>query len=482
MAANTGALSTLFAMAQREGWKNPGWAGSDDAVSVSPPSERDFGLAVAREMAGNFAAIDPPEGSKVKGVIFLRSEETACTTLNPRQKRSAIAEAAAAVIRRTRQGGSEQAMAGMEKKLGTNRQLDELADHVAEALVPMSEARVVCDHHLLPLANGVVNLLTGELVPYQYKPIPKQVCRVVFDPSAQAKRFKQFMNEVLEGDKEMIRFVMRVLGYALLGRPVEQVMFVFLGPSENGKSTLLEVMLKILGPFATRLRTEALMQKSHVTDGASPALASLAGKRLVIVAEPNANHKLDSSLVKQLTGESSMQVRGLFSDVQDMQIECCFFMTANYMPFATADDKGLWRRMRIIPFNRVFKAEEINKNLKDELFTETSGILNLLLAGLADYLKQGLNPPEKVTETVKARREEADSYVMFMHDCCELVPMERTALKDLWTAYLEWAKANSKFRPMVKSELQSRLEAEFERKVVGNNPHLMGVRLTKEAD
>ena len=343
----------------------------------------------------------------------------------------------------------------------------------------MSEPRVVGRYPYLPVTNGILNLLTGQLVPHRYQPIPTQVSDVSFDPKASADRFNKFLSEVLNGDEAMIAYVLRVLGYAILGKPKEQVMFILIGPSNNGKSTLLEVVMAILGrDYATRLRTETLMQKSHVNDGASPALANLAGKRLAVVAEPNANHRLDTSLVKQLTGESSMQVRGLFSDGLDMTIECCLFMTANFMPFANAEDKGLWRRMRIIPFDRIFTPEEIDLDLKDEMIAEGSGVLNVLLGGIADYFKQGLNPPTKVSDAVDTHRQEADAFTMFLQECCEFQPLEWTELKTLWASYQGWAKANSKFRTMKKAELQARLEAKFERKTRGNLPIFIGIQLT----
>lgn len=477
--SDKGMLSTLYAIAQQEGWKNPGWSGSESNESVRIPTDRDFGSAVAHELAGKVAAIDSPQGTRQKNAtIFYLWNGSGHVLLNPRQKRTVIAEAAESVIKRKRQGGNEQAWHGLEKKLGSNKSLEEVSEHVAEALVPMSEPRVVGRYPYLPVANGILNLLTGQLVPHRYQPIPTQVCRVAFDPKASADRFNKFLSEVLKGDEPMIAYVRRVLGYAVLGKPKEQMMFVLIGPSSNGKSTLLEVVMAILGPYATRLRTETLMQKSHVNDGASPALANLTGKRLAVVAEPNANHRLDTSLVKQLTGESSMQVRGLFSDGLDMTIECCLFMTANFMPFANAEDKGLWRRMRIIPFDRIFTTDEIDPNLKDELIAEGSGVLNVLLEGIADYFKQGLNPPTKVSEAVDTHRQEADAFTMFLKDCCEFQPLEWTELKTLWSSYQGWAKANSKFRTMVKSELQARLVAKFESKKRGNLPIFIGIQLT----
>lgn len=364
-----------------------------------------------------------------------------------------------------------------EKKLGNNKNLEEVCEHVAEALVGMCAARIVGPYPHLPVANGVLNLLTHELVPDKYRPIAQNAATVVFDPAAKAPAFERFLSEVLQNDQEMVSYMLRVLGYAILGNPLEQVMFVLLGPSGNGKSTLMAVILAMLGPLGGRLKTETLMQKSHVNDSASPALFKIKGTRAVVVAEPNRNHKLDTSLLKQITGEKAIYLRGLYSGGSEVDIECVIFMTANFMPFAEAQDAGMWRRIRVIPFERQFSAEEINPHMTEELLAESPGILNLLLAGLADYQRQGLNPPKKALDATTALKQDADSFAVFVAECCILSHGQPTELKALWARYQAWSKANPKFPTMSKREFAHRLEERFERKTRGHLPIYIGVSL-----
>jgi P4 family phage/plasmid primase-like protien len=479
--SGNGALSTLFAMAQKEGWKNPGWSDSDDSETAHAITDREFGARVAAEMADAVVALDGEPSARGVTTQFYAWDGTVNRLLTTRQKRTHVAAAAAAVIKRGRQAGNEAAWKAHEKKLGSNKLLEEVCEHVSEALVPTSEPRIVSGAPYLAVANGVVNLLTRQLVPVDYRAVAKVSAPVTFDPAAKAERFLRFLNEVLEEDQTMIAYVVRVLGYALMGNPVEQVMFILLGPSENGKSTLMEVVLAILGPLAGRLRTETLMQKSHVNDGANPALAKLKGSRVLVIAEPNRTHKLDTSLVKQLTGEKKIYVRGLYSGGEEIAIECCLFMTANFMPFAEAQDKGLWRRIRVIPFDRTFRPDQINRNLTEELKAEASGILNLLLGGLADYVAQGgLNPPEKVVQAVGALQQEADALEVFLQERCAIDHMKSIKLKDLWAAYMDWAKLNSKFRVLTKVEMMKRLQGRFNRETHGHLPIFMGLTLATD--
>ncbi len=57
--------------------------------------------------------------------------------------------------------------------------------------------------------------------------------------------------EITYGDKEMIRYLQRFIGYTLTG-VIEEHAFAFLfGPGGNGKSVLLGTIAAALGDYAT---------------------------------------------------------------------------------------------------------------------------------------------------------------------------------------------------------------------------------------
>ena len=45
-------------------------------------------------------------------------------------------------------------------------------------------------------------------------------------------------------------------------------------------------------------------------------------------------------------------------------------------------DHGIWRRIKAIPFNRTFSAEEQDRNLAEKLMSELPGILNAYVFGM----------------------------------------------------------------------------------------------------
>jgi P4 family phage/plasmid primase-like protien len=467
-AADSSSIRPLFYAAQREGWTNPGFR--DQKVAPSVLTDRDFGAMCAEVMHAEFAVIEHP--SKKGPPQFLKQEGGSYRLLTDIERRSEAERAAKEVIANLASEGVQMAWL---KKIGTIKGLNDVCEHIAEVLILKHEGNKVRSFPYFPFKGGVLNLLSLEVVPKKYRPLPVCANAIVYDPEAKAPLFTRVVNEIFENDETMVRFMFQLFGLMLLGRP-EQYFFVWLGRSaSNGKSLLVKVMKSVLGPYFTYLPTAALMVKSHTSDGANPAIAQLTGKRLAVVSEPTAKQSLDSSLIKQLTGDGHVNVRDNYGAPKDMQVEAVILMVANYMPAAMDDDNGLWRRALIVPFDRTFTPEEDDKNLADKLEKEKSGILNMMLAGAHDYLKHGLIVPEKVRNFVRQQRHEVDPFEAFFVDCLIESPGSVTFLKDIYAAYMAWHKQNTRFRRITKPELSKRLQRLFHKGDQGHLPVFEGV-------
>ncbi len=106
--------------------------------------------------------------------------------------------------------------------------------------VRISQAELDSDPLLLGVANGVLNLLTGQLVPNSPDLLITRYARAKFIPDAKAPMFMKYMQEVCMGRQELVDFVQEILGYSLSGLTKEQAFFLLLGAGANGKSTLVD--------------------------------------------------------------------------------------------------------------------------------------------------------------------------------------------------------------------------------------------------
>jgi putative DNA primase/helicase len=471
-AADSSSIKTLFAAAQHAGWKNPGYRHKTSATHAL--TDREFGALCADAMHDDFAAM---ESTNLRsGPLLLKLEGGNYRHLSDIEKRREVERVGKQVIAKLAGENEDSSFkTTWLKKIGTNKGLNEASEHIAEFLIAAHERNKVRSFPYLPVANGVLNLLSRELVPSRYMPLPMCSAPARFDPTATSPLFARVVREIFEEDDSMVRFIFQLFGLILLGKPTQNF-FVWFGPTaSNGKSLLVKTLKSVLGPYFTLLPTAALMVKSHTTDAANPSIAQLAGKRIAVISEPTAKQTLDATLIKQLTGDGHINVRDNYGTPKDMAVEAVLLMVANYMPTARDDDNGLWRRAVVVPFNRSFTAEEDDKELPEKLAKETPGILNLMLDGAHDYLRNGLVIPEKIKACIAAQRNETDPFASFSADCLLASAESSCHLKDIYAAYVEWSKLNTHLRRLTKQEISKRLEKQYVKRSSGNLPVFDGV-------
>lgn len=468
----------IFSLAAKAGWKNPISQRVSTHHVEEHLTERAVGELLAAEMGGEFAAL-PNDGPSRHAYVLLRWDEEKYIELSDRERRNAVE----IFVRRLkeRHASSREFCRYLTQKSGSNRALDDLSEHLCESLVEESIARSTFKFPYLPVANGVLNLLSRELVPGVFRPVSASVGRVRYDPTAKAELFRETLGEIFENDDEMIRAVIRLFGYILLGNPKEHVLVVFYGPTgRNGKSLLINVFREIFGSLAHAVPPAVILAKSHNNEGPTPALAVLEGKRLAIFSEPSTKHPLDAGFLKLVTGGEHITARPLHGQLREFLPEFTPVIVANKIPSAPDDDHALWRRIKIIEFCRTFSDEEIDVDLKEKLVREASGILNLLLDGVEDYRTNGLNFPEKVKSASVARRKEFDPFEAW-HDACavEVDAGRRTALKEISASYEAWRKTNPQFRGLGARELSRRLsDRGYEKTTVQRYTYFHGIGLT----
>lgn len=472
-----GHIGTVFSAAMKAGWENPGWRHECGKMDSQFITDRDVARRVAAELWPEVIAYAPASDKK-PSYIFHSWNDGVYDPLSDTQRRNIIEDS----IRQIgKEADNPAAQNFLKQKIGRNRELDEFCEHIGEVSNQWTHAHCLASYPYFAVKNGVLNLLTGELVPSEFRPFSPMKGKVVFDPEAKADLFMKVLFDIFEGDEEMVHFLIRLFGLVMLGTPKHHLFVVLYGPDgRNGKSVIVESMRFIFGNYAYTLGATSIMTKSHVSDGATPALAMLPGKRLVIINEPNRKYEYDSGLIKLMTGGEVVTARALYGQVIEFTPEFTPVLVTNYLPRCSDGDNALWRRMMIIPFNRSFTDDEIDKDLKEKLRNESSGILNILLDGVRDYLENGLRIPEKVKKFGQSERKAMDPCEAWFEDCAELnsIPGTETELKALWASYQSWAQSAAGFRVLTKREFSKMLEKRGHSKVIRrNNPSFVGISL-----
>ncbi|AFQ49449.1 phage/plasmid primase, P4 family [Burkholderia cepacia] len=467
--------SSIFYMAQLKGWTNPGRRKVAAAREVL--NERSLGRMLADIMYPDIAVARNGHGEK-QWLQALRWNENRYARLDQFAFRTVVESYGHRLIQKASGTDSNLAVvAAVAKHSGSGQALDSLGRTALEFMLDASDSLQATKYPYFPVANGVLNLLSGELVPGRIRPISYHNSAVTFDPQASAPRFEAFLAEIFEGDDELVRFFLRLCGQMLLGKPKEHLFVFFLGPTgRNGKSVAVEVLNAIFGGLACTLGVSALMAKGTMTDGPTPSIAKLEGKRFVSVNEPTKKHTLDGGLVKQLTGGDRVAARALYGADVEFLPEFTPVMIANEMPVISADDNAIWRRIIVIPFMHTFSDEEIDRDLKSKLLLQLPGILNLLLQGLRDYLENGLQPPERVRRAGNEQRKRADGFEAWREERT-MSFQGKTQYKSLHEDYLAWTAANRSYEKLNSRDFGAKLAATYVRLEQRHYIFYEGVRL-----
>ena len=311
----------------------------------------------------------------------------------------------------------------------------------------VTEAKLLDAHDmLLGVANGVVNLKTGKLQPARREDLMTRHSPVEFDPKAKCPLFEMFIDQVTGGDKAIARYLQRVVGYALSGATSEQCLFFLYGNGANGKSVFLNVVKALLGSeLAKQTAAETLMAKrsSQTND-----LASLHSVRAAIANEVEDGTQLAEALVKQMTGGDAVKARFHYQEFFEFVPKFKLFIAGNHKPIIHGRDNGIWRRIRLIPFEVTFAAGQQDRHLLENLRSELPGILNWAIKGCRDWQKMGLATPKVVADAVDGYRQEMDIIGQWVEDeRFEKGPRFETKAGEAYQSYKFWCERNG-YRPM----------------------------------
>lgn len=213
---------------------------------------------------------------------------------------------------------------------------------------------------------------------------------------------------------------------------------ILYGEGANGKSTLVGVLMAIMGDYAGTLPDTLLMvgRNEHPCEK-----ADLQGKRFMAASETPATAKFNMPVVKQVTGEVTIKARKMHGNYYEFPRTHKLLLQTNNKPRVMEDSEAVWRRLKLIPFNVIIPEPERDPKLLDKLLAEKSGILNWLLVGCVDWQREGFGMPEAVADATRHYREESDPIGGFVDDCCTLGPDVSSSSGTLRAAYEEWCKA-----------------------------------------
>lgn len=323
------------------------------------------------------------------------------------------------------------------EKLSAMLRLAETEPGIAVAMSDLDRAP-----WLLNVQNGTVDLRTGTLRPHDRADLITRIAGTHFDPAATCPTFDTFLDCIFAGNAELIAFLQRWFGYCLTGDVREQKLLFCFGTGANGKSTLIELIIALLGAVCGYARPAApglLLAKKH--EQHPTELADLRGARLVTAVEIGDGKRFDEERVKALTGGDTIKARVMRGDFFSFTPSHKLVVAANHRPEVRGTDHAIWRRILLVPFDVTFSDAQKDTELPARLRRELPGILRWAVEGCLAWQRDGLREPRAVTDATSAYRDEQDTLGRFLDERCAKGEHASAASSALYAVYCEWSKA-----------------------------------------
>lgn len=361
----------------------------------------------------------------------------------------------------------------------------------AQSVYPLPFQSFDQDRYLLNCQNGTLDLRTMHFYEHRASDFLSKIAGAAYIPNAYSERFQEYIDEIMSGDREKAKFLQKSLGYAVSGDTRHECLFFLYGEtSRNGKGTLMESVLKVMGDYGKAVRPETIAQKRFTNSQApSEDIARLVGIRLANISEPGRGLLLNAAQVKTMTGNDTLNARFLHENSFDFQPQFKIYINTNYLP--AVNDMTLFSsgRVQIIPFERHFDESEQDKSLKERFAKPDvqSAILNWLLEGYRMLQEEGLQPPEAVLSSTASYARDSNKVMQFIEEALIEDPQEEIRTSLVYDAYRAWCARNGLFPENNRNFNQAlRKVAKVTRKrpKAGGNPTtlLLGYKPSAEED
>ena len=326
----------------------------------------------------------------------------------------------------------------------------------SEPGIPTKSTALNSSPWLFNCRNGTLNLKTGKLLAHNRGDLLTIMSPVNYDTDAPRTLWLKFLDRITNDSKELIQYLQRAVGYSLTGDMRAQVLFFLFGLGNNGKSTFIGTIRKIMDAYGAKAPVDMFLARDKKMRGPTEDLANLQGKRFIAASEVGIGRRLEVVIIKDMTGGEAIRADRKYEHEIEFQPTHKLWISGNHKPVIQDTSLAIWRRIKLIPFTVTIPDDEIDDQLPLKLEAELSGILAWAVDGCLSWQRVGLAEPREVTAATLAYRSEEDILAEFMQDCCRLKVTATVPKADLHERYKQWCEATSN-QPIYQKTLRTRL-------------------------
>lgn len=297
----------------------------------------------------------------------------------------------------------------------------------------------------LPVGNGLLHLVSGELYPATPKYFGLNAAGVAYDPDApEPTGWLKFLSQIWPDDPQSIEALQDLFGYLLSPDTSQQKIGLIVGPKRSGKGTIARVLTALLGQGSVASPTLASLAMNF-------GLAPLIGKSLAIIGDARLSGKADQAAIAErllsISGEDAITVDRKFLNAWTGRLGVRFLIMTNELPRLADASGALASRFVVLTMCQSFFGKE-DRGLGNRLLSELPGILNWALDGFRRLRGRGyFMPTESAKEAVSELEALGSPIGAFLKEKCIVAPGGQVAPLVLYREWSEWCARNGRKEP-----------------------------------
>lgn len=318
----------------------------------------------------------------------------------------------------------------------------------------------------IPVQNGILNINTRELTPFNPKKIFFNKLSVKYNPDAKCTQIEKFLKDILSKEED-VKVFYELGGFCLLKEYRFEKAFMFVGNGRNGKDKSLELIKRLIGiENCCSVPINSIIPNTFIISEFYSKMVNLSG-------EINNQDLKDTSMFKALTGRSLISAPRKFLNPITFVNYAKFIFACNELPMVYDNSRGFWDRWILLEFPYTFVSEQELSIAKDTAFLklrdesiidkittqeEMEGMLIEFLNGLNRLNEnKGFSYTEGTEDIKKLWVRKSNSVMAFILDNIEEQYDGHISKKDFRRKYVEYCKKhkiNAKSDFVIKKTLE----------------------------
>lgn len=291
----------------------------------------------------------------------------------------------------------------------------------------------------LNLQNYMVNPYTKDVFNHDKEFYSTLQIPYKYDALASCELWLKTLDEILEGNRDKINILQEFVGYAITRDVKQEKALLLIGDSRSGKSTIINTIRHLVGINNC--------SSVSIKDLYNPQCTAMMINKLINIDTDVSAKALEyEDQFKKITTGEEIGCNQKFIPAFTFNPYCKIIMAANDFPRITDHSSAFYKRLILIPCDRVFEEQEQNKNLRNELLNDLPGILNWAIQGLHRLHKRGrFEDCDFMRDAIEELREDSNPIDLFFKEHIEVGFGSEIEKGFLYDKYKQWSEESKQY-------------------------------------